>query len=82
MDEEKNVQEVTETQEVDKHQKFLDTTQDLVRKAVVAIEKLGKASNERQFEYSDEEVEKVFGALQEALDDTKAMFKKRKAFEW
>lgn len=77
MDEENNV-----VQEVDKHQKFLDVTQDSVRKAMLAIEKVGKASNKKQFEYSEEEVAKIFDTLQETLNDTKAMFKEKKVFEW
>ena len=79
MDTENVVQEV---QEVDKHQKFLDTTKDSVRKAIVAIEKIGKASNKKQFEYSEEEVAKIFDALQESLDDTRALFKEKKTFDW
>ena len=82
MDTETLNQEVDKTQEVDKHQKFLDTTKDSVRKAIVAIEKVGKASNKKQFEYSEEEVSKIFDALQETLDDTKALFKEKKTFDW
>jgi DNA-binding HxlR family transcriptional regulator len=76
------VDTTVQKQEIDKHEKFLTQAGDSVRKAIVAIEKIGKASNKKQFEYSEEEVEKMFAALQEAVDDTKAMFKEKKSFEW
>lgn len=65
-----------------KHQKFLDTSEDMVKKAIQAVEKIGKCSNRKQFAYSDEEVEKMFGAIQEALDDTRELFKEKKTFSW
>lgn len=76
-------EEILETQpEEDKASKFKNTSLDLVRKAIVAIEKLEKVSNKKQFDYSEEDVEKMFSALQEALDDTKAKFKSRREFVW
>lgn len=78
-------QEITENehvQEVDKAQKFKDQSLVLVRKAIVAIENVGKTANQKNFEYSEEEVEKMFLALEEALADTKHLFKKKKDFEW
>lgn len=74
--------EIKAVEEVDKHQKFLDTSADFVRKAITAIEKVGKCSNKKQYEYSDEEVSKMFEALQETLDETKDMFKTKKTFSW
>jgi hypothetical protein len=72
----------SETQEVDKHAKFQDQSTNLVRKAIIAIENVGKVANQKNFEYSDEEVEKMFAALEETLADTKHMFKKKKEFTW
>ena len=77
-----NITVDTETQEVDKHAKFQEQGATLVRKAIVAVENLGKVSNQKNFDYSEEEVEKMFAAIQEALDDTKHMFKKKKEFNW
>ena len=74
--------EQVETQEVDKHAKFQEQSANLVRKAMVAIENVGKVSNQRNFEYSEEEVEKMFAVLEETLADTKYMFKKKKDFTW
>jgi hypothetical protein len=72
----------SETQEVDKHAKFQDQSANLVRKAITAIENVGKVANQKNFDYSDEEVEKMFAALEETLADTKHMFKKKKEFAW
>lgn len=76
-----NTEEVQENI-VDKHEKFLTTSLDMVRKATVAIEKIGKCANKKQYEYHEDEVEKMFAALQEALDDTKNAFKQKQEFSW
>lgn len=76
------VEEQVEAQEVDKHAKFQEQSANLIRKAIVAIENVGKVSNQKNFEYSDEEVEKMFAALEETLADTRHMFKKKKDFSW
>lgn len=68
--------------EIDKHQKFLAASAESVRKAIVAIDKIGKYSNRRQYEYSEEEVEKMFAAIQESIDRTKEMFREKKEFSW
>ena len=76
-------EEILEVQpEEDKSIKFKNTSLDLVRKAIVAIEKLEKVSNKKQFDYTEEDVEKMFSALQEALDDTRTKFKCKKEFIW
>ena len=67
---------------VDKHEYFQEQSANLVRKAITAIENVGKASNQKKCEYSEEEVEVMFAALEEALADTKHMFKKKKEFTW
>lgn len=74
--------EVETVEVVDKHAKFQEQGANLVRKAIVAIENVGKVSNQRNFDYSEEEVEAMFAALEEAVADTKHMFKKKKEFSW
>lgn len=80
--------EVSEEKENDdakqdeKHQKFLAGTLTAVRKAVLSIEKVGKFSNDKQYCYSEEEVERMFGKLQESLDDTKKLFCQKQEFTW
>lgn len=71
-----------EVAEVDKHQAFLEQSEGLVKKAILAIENVGKVANSKKFDYSEEEVEKMFTAMEEALADTKHMFKKKKEFHW
>ena len=71
-----------EVAEVDKHQAFLEQSEGLVKKAIVEIENVGKVANSKKFDYSEEEVEKMFTAMEEALADTKHMFKKKKEFHW
>lgn len=66
----------------EKHQKFLAGTLTAVRKAVLSIEKVGKFSNDKQYCYSEEEVERMFGKLQESLDDTKKLFCQKQEFTW
>ena len=78
----KNTQVEEVQQEVDKHAKFQEQGATLIRKAIIAIENVGKVSNKRNFEYSEEEVESMFAALEEAVADTKHMFKKKKEFNW
>lgn len=74
--------ESNEQETVDKHEKFQTQSEILVRKAIAAIENVGKVSNAKNFDYSEEEIDKMFEALQEAIDDTKHMFKKKKIFGW
>lgn len=74
--------EVETVVEVDKHEKFKEQSQVLVRKAISAIENVGKVSNRKNFEYSEEEIEKMFSVLEETLNDTKHMFKTKKDFSW
>lgn len=71
-----------EVVEIDKHQAFLEQSEGLVKKAILAIENVGKVANSKKFDYSEEEVEKMFAAMEEALADTKHMFKKKKEFHW
>lgn len=69
-------------QEVDKHAKFQEHSANLIRKAMAAIENIGKVANQKNFEYSEEEVEKMFAALEETVADTKHLFKKKREFSW
>lgn len=71
-----------EVAEIDKHQAFLEQSEGLVKKAILAIENVGKVANSKKFDYSEDEVEKMFAAMEEALADTKHIFKKKKEFHW
>lgn len=67
---------------VDKHEKFKENGAALVQKAITAINNVGKVSNQKNFEYSEEDVEIMFAAIEEAVADTKHLFKKKKDFSW
>ena len=68
--------------EVDKAAKFKETSVDLVRRAILAIEKLEKCANQKQFEYTEEQIETMFAAIEESVADKKAKFKIKKEFSW
>ena len=74
--------EPPEVETKDKHEKFQENSAVLIKKAICAIENVGKVSNKKNFEYSEEEVETMFTALEEAIADTKHLFKQKKEFSW
>jgi hypothetical protein len=45
------------------------------------IRKIGNLSNRNNYDYHDREVEKIFEALQEAIDKARAKFKTRRDTE-
>ncbi len=51
-------------------------------RALEEIRKIGNLANRNNYEYSDEMVEKIFSHLEEALADTKALFKAKKKREF
>ena len=79
---EEQVDDQLEAKEVDKHDKFQEQGAILVRKAVAAIENVGKVANQKNYEYSEAEVEKMFAALEESIADTRHLFKKKRDFSW
>ena len=82
MDNLDNITTVDAEVEIDKAAKFKETSVDLVRRAILAIEKLEKCANQKQFEYTEEQVDLMFAAIEEAVADTKAKFKIKKEFSW
>lgn len=67
-----------------KNEKFKRLATRRVRYVIRKIESIGKLSSP-SYEYTDDEVEKIFSALQETLDNVKALFTakkpKKKEFE-
>ena len=61
-----------------KHDKFKRLASKRVNDLMKKIKNIGNLSS-ANYEYSDEEVEKIFLSLQEALDNAKAKFQKGKA---
>jgi len=56
-----------------KHDRFKRIATKRVQRIMQRIESIGKLSGSG-YQYTDEEVEKIFSAIQEALDNTKALF--------
>ena len=67
----------------DKHQKFYRITENRIRNAAKHISLIGNCASS-EYEYSEEDVEKMFSYLQQALDDAKFKYEKRETplFNW
>lgn len=78
--------EVEEVVNETKEEKFKRLSAQRVQKAAKYISALGNLSNNGSYEYSKENVDKIFGYLQKQLDDAKAKFDKNTdksdKFEW
>lgn len=59
-----------------KAEKFKRLSLQRVQKAAKYIANLGNLANKSSYDYTAEDVEKVFGYLQKQLDDAKAKFDK------
>ncbi len=57
-----------------KELKFRELAQTRVNKAIKAIELIGNLSNKNNYSYTDEEVKKIFAAIQKSLSQSKARF--------
>ena len=61
-----------------KNEKFKRIATKRVKNAIKMIERIGKWSS-YGYEYSDEDVEKIFNALQDSLNSVKASFSTKKS---
>lgn len=59
-----------------KQQKFVRIAEPRVTRACKAISLLGNLAGS-SYEYTEEQVEAMFGAVQKALDEARAVFRKR-----
>ena len=58
----------------EKRSKFVRLAENRVNKALKDIQLIGNLCNKNAYEYSDDDVRKMFRALQEALDSSKKRF--------
>lgn len=69
-----------------KEEKFKRLSAQRIQKAAKYIQALGNLANKSSYDYTKEDVEKVFNYLQKQLDDTKAKFDKtteeEEVFAW
>lgn len=61
--------------ESEKEAKFLRLAKARTNAALEEIRKIGNLANRNNYDYSDDAVEKIFEHLNEALNETKALFK-------
>ncbi|MDO4553666.1 MAG: hypothetical protein Q4B70_00805 [Lachnospiraceae bacterium] len=59
-----------------KSEKFIRLAQSRVTKATMAISRLAYLSNTSSYEYTPEQVEQMFSALEQELAEVKAQFQK------
>lgn len=66
-----------------KRERFLSVAESRTNAVIEKIRILGNCSNRSLYEYSKDEVDKIFRAIQEKLNETKARFvvKKEKKFK-
>lgn len=57
-----------------KHDNFTRLATSRTNKVLTALSHLGNCSSRSSYSYSDEEVEKIFGAIQSKVDETRAKF--------
>lgn len=62
-------------EETIKHKNFKRLAESRTEKALDMIDLIGNLSNKSFYEYTQEEVETIFDALQKALDENKAKYK-------
>lgn len=58
----------------DKRQKFVKLAEARVTRAIKTLQLIGNLSNRGAYAYTDEDVRKIFKALQRELEATKAKF--------
>ena len=64
----------TKQAQPDKSARFKEKAESQTSKVMAEIEKLQKLSNKKYYTYSTEQINELFGAIQSALDETKATF--------
>ena len=74
--EEKNLHKEASVMEETKEQRFIRVAEPRVNRACKAIYLLGNLASPG-YSYSDEQVEAMFAAVQESLDNARAAFQKR-----
>lgn len=59
-----------------RRQRFLDVAQRRTTRVLTAIHALGACSNKAAYQYSDEDTDKIFGAIEAQLRQTQERFSK------
>jgi hypothetical protein len=70
----KKTEKKTEKKEVTRRERFIRNAERRTRKAIVAINSIAGCANSTTNEWNEDEVEKIFAALEEACASAKAAF--------
>ncbi|MEQ3713505.1 hypothetical protein [Lentibacter sp.] len=57
-----------------KHQKFRRLAEARTNKAISAIRSLSKLSNKNHYDYSDDEIKKIFAVLKREISDAQTLY--------
>ncbi len=60
-----------------RRERFLRITEPRVNKVLSSLENLGKCSNPRNYEYTDEEVRKIFREIERTVKEIKFQFQNK-----
>ena len=55
--------------------RFVRIVERRVNNILDSFDSLGKCANRRNYEYSDEDVERIFGAIQKKMKETKSLYR-------
>ena len=58
-----------------KRDRFVRIAERRVNKILVDLDSLGKCANRRNYQYTDSDVKRVFGEIENKLRETKALYK-------
>ncbi len=73
------------TEKETKRERFIRVAESRMNKILQQIRLIGNLSNKNVYEYTDEDIEKIFAALEEEIADQKEKFQqegKKKAFSF
>jgi ABC-type Fe3+-hydroxamate transport system substrate-binding protein len=59
----------------DREKKFLELAETRVNKVLEGMRLIGNLSNKRNYDYTDDQIKKIFSALDDQLKDLKNKFK-------
>lgn len=65
----------------EKHEKFVRIAENRTNKILGQIRLLGNCANKRNYDYTEEEVKKIFGTIESELHDAKLKFNEKKEKE-
>lgn len=64
----------TQQAQPDKSARFKERAENQASKVIAELEKLQRLSNRKYYTYTQEQINELFGAIQTALDESKATF--------